>query len=278
MYKNIRQVNGPVRMLLWGLSSTGKSFTSMEIAAHLYPGVPFAVIDSENKAWHYGDRYPQAQVYLLEDFAPESYIKAIQAVPSDVRVLVIDGLSDAWSYVKSIVRREKNTQRGWGNATPHQERLQQAIGLSPCHIVATCRALENEKQEVCFIQRQTITFEFSTRGWMDSQHALHVQHAYAPQLRDKAFPRPGKNIADILRLYHGIDDNAWQFRARVLERWSEVVPELIGDKTGIQPLLDLAGVSLNNGFDEQATMVELAVAVDGYVEQRQRDNGDRQRR
>ena len=261
------RAGGKLRLALTGRSFTGKSMTAFEIAGHLVPGGEFAVIDTEDKARLYEGRYNFA-VMVLADFTPQAYINAIHAAEqAGYDVLVIDGLSDAWTEVKRIVSRESNTQRGWGKATPLQEDLQQAIRTSPLHIIATMRALEDEKKRLQVIQRDTMLYEFADLGELDEQHTLRFRKTYTPALRGKAIQQPGAQVAAIYRDWLQLDtDRKRVFADRIIQAYGHLG---FADMTGVKELLDLAGETYSPDREAEITQ-HIAQAVADWQEQQRR--------
>ncbi len=272
-FKRLSRTGGKLRLALTGQSFSGKSFTALQIAAHLgTPGAPaptVAVIDTEDKARIYADQFDLA-ILVLTDYSPQAYINAIREAEQEFGVLVIDGLSDAWTEVKRIVAAETNTQRGWGKATPQQEDLQQTIRRSPLHIIATMRALEDEKGRLQIIQRDTMLYEFAELGELEANHVLTFRKTYVPALRGKTFKQPGAQVAGIYREWLGaVADRKRAFAERMIGLYGHLG---FGDMTGVKRLLDLAEETYDPDREETIAAA-IALAVEDWQALQARENG-----
>jgi hypothetical protein len=181
-------------MALVGAAKTGKTLTALRLASAL--GERIAVIDTEHESadW-YADEIPFDTVSLT-NFHPRHYIEALQdAVAEGYQVVIIDSLSHAWAgaggllEVHAQVTKRKNGKsfEAWGDVTPIQNQLIEAILTCPVHVIVTMRAKmgyvveENEKGKqaprkigLAPVQRGDTEYEFDLYAEMDHEHTLVV--------------------------------------------------------------------------------------------------------
>lgn len=219
-FKSAERKNLNIRLALCGPTGSGKTFTALGIALTLADGGKVAVIDTErSSADRYADKFAFDSL-CLESFSPENYITAIEAAAAEkYPVLVIDSLSHAWDgqdglleKVEMISARSKsgNPFNAWGQATPIQRRMVDAILSYPGHIIITMRSKMEYVQErnestgkttikkvgLAPVQRQGIEYEFDLVGELDTEHVLVMTKSRAADLADRIFPKPGKKFAE----------------------------------------------------------------------------------
>jgi rubrerythrin len=209
-----------IRFALCGPTGSGKTFTALGIAATIAAseGGRVAVIDTErSSADRYADKFDFDSL-CLESFAPENYIKAIEAAQeAKYPVLVIDSLSHAWDGQDGLLekvdmiaqRKGGNSFNAWGSATPIQRRMVDTILAFPGHVIVTMRSKMEYVQEkadngkttikkvgLAPVQRQGIEYEFDLVGEIDTEHVLIMTKSRAADLADKMFPKPGRKFAE----------------------------------------------------------------------------------
>ena len=208
-----------LRLALDGPSGSGKTYSALAIAAGL--GGKVAVIDTERgSASKYADLF-DFDVLELDSFHPDRYIAAIgEAAKAGYSVVIIDSLSHAWmgkDGALELVDREaqrsqsKNTYVAWREVTPIQNRLIDTILQAPLHVIATMRSKtayvveadakgKQAPRKVGLepIQRDGVEYEFDVVGRMDLENALIIQKSRCSALTNGIFPKPGKDVADIL--------------------------------------------------------------------------------
>lgn len=259
-----------LRLLFTGLSKAGKSLGSYTLAQAVAAGQKFAVIDTEDKARLYAGQF-NFDVLVLHGYTPDAYIAALdEAERAGYPVVVIDGLSDAWTAVKRISAGQRNTQRGWGEATPLQEDLQLAIRDAKMHVIATARALEQvegNKTRLVPIQRSTMLYEFAELAEIDEQHMITFRNTYVPELRGKRFDHASK-VVPFLSAYYKLNQERKQaFVKRMIDRYGQFG---FVDGHGVKRLLEMAGVEYD-AEREDSIEVDIAQAVADFVEQQKRD-------
>jgi hypothetical protein len=211
-----------LRMAIPGPAGSGKTYTALSIARHL--GQRVAVIDTEHgSAAKYADLF-DFDTATLDSFSIDNYISTIKmAEQAGYDVLIIDSLSHAWTGKDGALEEVERLRRssksgnaytaGWGEVTPKQNKLIDAILATPMHVIATLRTKTAYEMETVNgkitprkvgtepIQRQGVDYEFDVVGEMDPDHLMRITKTRCPVLTDKAFDKPGQDVAAIL--------NAW---------------------------------------------------------------------
>jgi hypothetical protein len=210
-----------LRMALAGPAGSGKTYTALTFATALADGQPIAVVDTERgSASKYADLF-SFDVMELDSFHPDKFIQGIhEAEQAGYAVLVIDSLSHAWNgtgglleVVDAITRRSnsKNSFNAWGEATPIQNRLTDAITRSTLHIIATMRSKteytvefvngKNTPRKVgtAPIQRDGFEYEFDVFCDLDIDNTLIVQKTRCPALTGAVIAKPDAKVADTLK-------------------------------------------------------------------------------
>jgi len=136
-----------LRLAVFGVSGSGKTYTALRIAKGMVPQGRIAVIDSEHGASElYSDRF-EFDVLNLEDHSPDRYAEALElAAKAGYDAVIIDSFTHAWYKLLEIVdqiakaKYKGNTFSAWSEGTPAQNRLVNAILKSPFHLIATMRS------------------------------------------------------------------------------------------------------------------------------------------
>ena len=220
MFQKAVKTSAKLRLAIAGPSGSGKTYSSLAIAQHL--GGRVALVDTEHgSASKYADKFDFDVLELRPPFHPDRFCKAIQeAEQAGYSVLILDSLTHAWSgtgglleVVDQIAARMKttNTFAAWKDATPIQNRLVEAIIGANMHIIATIRSKQEYIQDtdadgrkrirkvgMAPQQREGFEYEFDVFTEMDIENNLLVSKTRCPDLTNKVFPKPGKDIADIL--------------------------------------------------------------------------------
>lgn len=205
------------RMALSGPSGSGKTYTALKVATVMAQGGRIAVIDTERgSASKYAHLF-EFDVCELEDFSPQSYVKAINAADeAGYAILVVDSLSHAWSGIggaleivdEEMARNRGNKFAAWRTVTPMHNALVEAILQSPCHVIATMRSkteyvleLDDRGKQVpkkvgmAPVQRDGMEYEFDVHAEMDHQNTLVVSKSRCPELNGRVFKKPGEEFA-----------------------------------------------------------------------------------
>lgn len=211
-----------LRLGLIGPSGSGKTYTALNLAKHL--GNKIAVIDTEHgSASKYADLF-EFDVMELDSFHPQRYIDGIhEAQAAGYDVLIIDSLSHAWmgkdgalELVDRAAKRSQsnNTFFAWREVTPLHNALVEAILAARMHVIVTMRAkmeyvLEiNDKGKqvprkvgLAPIQREGLEYEFDVVADMDLDNNMIVTKTRCPALSGAVIPKPGEEVANILRAW-----------------------------------------------------------------------------
>jgi hypothetical protein len=178
MFKKAIKSKSKLRLLLEGVSGSGKTYSSLMLANTL--GKKIAVIDTEKgSASLYGKKFAFDECELLPPYTPEKYIEAIKfAEKSGYDVLIIDSVTHEWSGDGGVLdihsKMTGNSYTNWAKLTPRHNKFIEAILQSNMHIIATARAktdyvLEQKdgkavpkKTGLKTEQREGLDFEFTT--------------------------------------------------------------------------------------------------------------------
>lgn len=211
-----------LRMAIAGPSGSGKTYTALALATSLAGEGDVAVIDTERgSASKYADQF-LFDVQELESFHPQNYINAIrEAEQAGYAVLVIDSLSHAWNgpgglleQVENITKRSKSGSsfNAWGEATPLQNRLIDAITRSKMHVICTMRTKTEyviepnaygksapRKVGTSPVQRADVEYEFDVYGDMDIDNNLIIHKSRCPELSGAVIAKPDGQVAEVLK-------------------------------------------------------------------------------
>lgn len=209
-----------LRMALTGPAGSGKTYTALAIATAL--GGRVAVLDTEHgSASKYADLF-DFDTATPDSFSIDNYISTIrEAEVAGYDILIIDSLSHAWAgrdgaleevdRLKRASRSGDAFTQGWSQVTPKQNKLIDAILASKMHIIATMRAkMAYEKTEgskdvkrlgLAPVQREGVEYEFDVVGEIDIDHVMRITKTRCIALTDKAFDKPGADVARILKTW-----------------------------------------------------------------------------
>ncbi len=220
--KRAVKYDAKLRMALAGPSGSGKTYTALTLATALAGEKGVCVIDTERgSASKYADLFT-FDVIDLDTFSPLHYIEAIKAASdAGYSVLVIDSLSHAWNgpgglleMVENITKRNQNRSsfNAWGEATPLQNRLIDAITRANLHVIVTMRTKteyvveQNErgksaprKVDTAPVQRADVEYEFDVYADLDIDNTLIVHKSRCPELSGAIIPKPGGSVAETLK-------------------------------------------------------------------------------
>lgn len=218
MFTKATKSQSRARIAFIGSSGSGKTYTSLVVGEVLAQGGRVAVIDSERgSASKYASIF-DFDVLNLEEFSPETYIKAINAAEAaGYAVCIIDSLTHAWSgsggaleMVDQAVARSRssNSFAAWREVTPVHNRLVDTMLRSRCHVIATMRTktefvIEEDQRGkktprkigMAPIQREGMEYEFDIVGDMDADNRLIISKTRCPELRRAVIETPGKEFA-----------------------------------------------------------------------------------
>ncbi len=182
MFQRAERKKAKLRLALCGPSGSGKTYSALLLAQGL--GGKIAMIDTENGS---GELYSGLCEYDVEritaPYTPKKYVAIIkEAEKAGYNVLVIDGLSHAWSGDGGILdmkdaatkaSKSGNSYMAWRTITPEHNSLIEAMLTSSIHIIATMRTKtayeiveENGKKKpvklgLAPVQREGMEYEFT---------------------------------------------------------------------------------------------------------------------
>lgn len=212
-----------LRLALMGPSGAGKTFSALTIATGL--GGKIAVIDTEQgSASKYADIFDFDVEELAPPYHPDRFSESIRsAAASGYSVIVIDSLTHAWRGTGGLlelvdeiaVKKAKggtpNKFAAWGEGRPIQNRLIETIVSAPIHVIATMRSKQEYIQDrdsngksvirkvgMAAEQNEGFEYEFDIVMDIDSDHNGIITKSRALPLSDKVFPKPGKQVAQLL--------------------------------------------------------------------------------
>jgi len=224
-FRKAVKYDAKLRFAVCGPSGSGKTYTLLKLATDL--GGPVALIDTERgSASKYADSF-EFDVLELESYDPARLIEIIdRATGAGYRVLCIDSLSHFWNgkdgeldKVDRAARRMQspNSFAAWKEVTPLHNALIDKIVSAPLHILASMRAktewiLDRDdrtgktvprKVGLAPVMRDGIEYEFDVCGDMDQENTLIITKTRCPKLAAGVFPKPGKELADLLKEWLG---------------------------------------------------------------------------
>jgi hypothetical protein len=214
-----------LRFAVCGPSGSGKTYTLLQVATEI--GGPVALVDTERgSASKYADIF-DFDVLELASYDPARLIEIIDEVAKKgYRVLCIDSLSHFWigkdgelDKVDRAARRMQtpNSFAAWKEVTPLHNALIDRIVSAPLHILVSMRAKTEwiidrdertgkttpRKVGLAPVMRDGIEYEFDVCGDMDQENTLVITKSRCPKLAGGVFPKPGKELAELLKEWLG---------------------------------------------------------------------------
>ena len=224
-FRKAVKYDAKLRFAVCGPSGSGKTYTLLRVATEL--GGPVALIDTERgSASKYADLFA-FDVLELESYDPQRLIEIIDyAAGKGYRVLCIDSLSHFWigkdgelDKVDRAARRMQNPNSfaAWKQVTPLHNALIDKIVSAPLHILVSMRSktewiLDRDERTgktvprkvgLAPVMRDGIEYEFDVCGEMDQENTLVITKTRCPKLAGGVFPKPGRELADLLKEWLG---------------------------------------------------------------------------
>lgn len=189
-FKKATKKEAKLRLALFGVSGSGKTFSALRIAKGL--GGNIAVIDTENHtACKYSDRF-NFDVCECEK-ATINNIQMLLEDAKDYDVLIIDSLTHAWDELLDEVSRIAkskfggNTWSAWSEGTPKQRQFIKSLLNFPGHLIVTMRSettwevQENDRGKKVPVrigtapkQGKSIEYEFDMLININQDHSAYV--------------------------------------------------------------------------------------------------------
>jgi hypothetical protein len=221
-FKKAVKAKQKLRLAIDGVAGSGKTYTALAIATGMADKIPLAdgmrdkiaVIDTEHgSASLYADRF-EFEALDLDDFQIETYIEALNTAAAEkFPIVIIDSTSHAWDALVERVERialQKfggNTFRAWGEGTPLQKKLIEAMLNYPGHVIVTCRSKTEysvdkddkgkttvKKVGTAAVQRQGFEYEFTMAMTMDANHVGLITKDRTSKFQDKFIEKPGREF------------------------------------------------------------------------------------
>lgn len=216
LFQKAEKKKSKLRLALFGVSGAGKTYTALSIATGFLKaklGKKIAVIDSEHQsAMKYSDRF-EFDIAELENKKIAGYINYIQtAQESGYDILIIDSITHAWKALLAEIDRmaeakySGNSFRAWGEGTPMQNSLIEAILSFKGHIIVTMRSktawsIKTDDGKMKPIragmepeQGKGIEYEFDLLIDLSPNHTGHVLKDRTGKYQDKTISKPGEKF------------------------------------------------------------------------------------
>jgi len=216
MFKKAEKSKSKLRCAIYGISGSGKTYTSLAIAAGMSGKI--ALIDSERgSASKYANIF-DFDCYELTIKSVEEYIETInEAEKCGYDVIILDSITPAWDAVKEFVDRVQSTMRGmsgaqaWSKGTPLQNKFINTMLGYNGHVIATMRTktawdfskdetgkLKPQKIGLAPEQRSNIEYEFDLVMELNSEHVGVISKDRTGKFQDKILNKPGKDFGEEL--------------------------------------------------------------------------------
>lgn len=212
-FKKATKKNAKLRLALFGVSGSGKSFSALRIATGLAgKNGKIAFIDTERgSASKYADRFDFDVCEIDKPTINNVKMQIEQAKGYDV--LIIDSLTHAWlellQEVEQVARTKfgGNTWSAWSEGTPKQMSLINSILDFDGHIIVTMRAetnwttTTNDKGKVVPVrigeapkQGKGIEYEFDMLMQLSQEHNALVIKDRTGKYQDECIEMPDEKF------------------------------------------------------------------------------------
>jgi hypothetical protein len=223
--KFVKAVKGkkPLRLIIGGPSSSGKSYTALEFAKWLAlrTGKPTAAIDTEHgRLSLYADKYVFDVLEVEPPFHPNRMIELIHlAEENGYGQMIIDSSTHFYQGIGGLLeivndaaktRFGGNVYAGWAVGTPIQNNMIDTILRSPMHILFTIRAKQDylevekngrkgyEKAGMELVQRNDTEFDFDVALMMDMDNNALVTKGLIGMPPNTYFKHPSKEALEAI--------------------------------------------------------------------------------
>ena len=216
MFKKANRSKQKLRILLEGVSGTGKTYSGLIMAKEF--GGKTAVIDTERgSASLYSTEFDFDVMELTEPFTPEKYIKAIALAESEgYSTIIIDSISHEWSGPGGCLDIQSGMGgrfTDWQKVSPRHQALVDKILNCKSHVICTARTKADwsiEKNEKGKSAPKKVGMKTEQRDGMDYEFTtvLRLNHAH--------FFDCSK---DRTRIFDGVNDLLTASHAKSLIEW-----------------------------------------------------------
>ncbi len=192
MFKKAEKSKSKLRLLLTGISGSGKTYSALLISKGL-DSKKIALIDTENgSASLYADRFQFDVCEIKPPYTTLKYIEAIKfAEKEGYDTIIIDSVSHQWAGDGGLLNKKEqldaqgkgNSYTNWAKITPEHEKFKSTILSSPSHIICTARSKQDyvvemndkgkqapRKVGMAPIQRDGLEYEYTLVLDMDVAH------------------------------------------------------------------------------------------------------------
>lgn len=149
MFKKAEKSQQKLRLLLTGVSGSGKTYSSLLLAQGM-GAKKIGLIDTENEsASLYADKFSFDTLQIAPPYTTDKYIKAIKLAESDgYDVIIVDSVSHQWAGEGGLLNKKeqmdaasaKDKFANWAKITPEHEKFKNSILSCKSHIICTARS------------------------------------------------------------------------------------------------------------------------------------------
>lgn len=145
--RKARRSKAWLKLVIDGVSGSGKTYSSLQIAKGIGPEPRVLLIDTENGSGElYSHLYEYDYIRLSPPFSPTKYVEAIEAaIANGNNIVIIDSLSHCWKYIGAYkdTLDATNPKAGFTNWTKAKllfDEVKTALLQCPAHVICTLRA------------------------------------------------------------------------------------------------------------------------------------------
>lgn len=269
-FKKASRKKSKLRLLISGLSGSGKTYSSLLIASGI--GKKIAVIDTERGSASLYSNLIDFDVLDLPNFQVETYIAAIkQAAKLGYDVIIIDSITHAWDKIKEEADKNKKGQNGvsgWAVATPLYKRFVDEIVSCPTNIIATTRVKtewlfeeyeESGRKKVRSVriglaqeQKAGIESEFTLAMNLDSENVATFIKDRTQKFLGKAITKPGVEFGEELLEWLNEGEEVLMVTNEQLKRFDELISNLKISPERVINRLEMKGFKTKEDMTQQA--------------------------
>lgn len=216
----------PTKWAIEGPAKSGKTWTALAFATalrELNGGGRVALVDTEGRSSELYAGIFDFEILTLapEECHPEVFRKILAAaIEEEILVLIFDSFSHTWIGEAGALelaelaatRYGGNTWAGWRDVRPLMRELFDDIIRAPIHVLATIRTVEDwvlqadpntgksrpVKVGLKPVVDKDAPFVFDVVGRMDMTHTIHFEEVRIPDLCDRSFRKPGREVVEVV--------------------------------------------------------------------------------